>query len=130
MGVRNPVVQKQFPTKGGTSIVAFVEETSDEPGRLPGCLLEEPEPEPTLDSAARSSIDSGFGTEVVQTELDGLKAAGMSAEVSGIPVGSIVVESKWLLKRKGGKHGMVARAKAIRRGSVNRPRKINKTNTL
>ena len=79
---------------------------------MPDCLLKETEPEPTSYSAARSSIHSGVWTEAMQAEFDGLEAAETFVEISQVPAGSVIVESKWLLKWQGDEHGMIDRAKA------------------
>lgn len=47
-----------------------------------------------------------------KSELDGLEAAETFVEISEVPEGSNVVNSKWLLKWKGDSHGMIERAKA------------------
>ena len=44
--------------------------------------------------------------------IDGLEAAETFAEISKVPAGNNVVESKWLLKWNGDEHGMIHRAKA------------------
>ena len=79
---------------------------------MPDCHLKKAEPEPTSYSAARLSMHSGVWTEAIQVELDGLEAAGTFAEISEVPAGSNIVESKWLLKWRGDEHGMIDRAKA------------------
>ena len=53
-----------------------------------------------------------FYTEAMQAEFDGLEAAETFAEMSEVPAGRNIVESKWLLKWKGDEHGMIDRAKA------------------
>ncbi|CAM9351520.1 unnamed protein product, partial [Laminaria digitata] len=65
------------------------------------------EPEPTSYSAARSSKHSDVWTEAMSSEFDGLEAAGTFVEISELPDGSNVVESKRLLKWKGDAHGMI-----------------------
>ena len=77
-----------------------------------GLPSQKAEPEPTSYSAARSSMHSGVWTEAIQVELDGLEAAETFAEISEVPAGSNIVESKWLLKWRGDDHGMIDRAKA------------------
>ena len=49
--------------------------------------------------------------DAMRSEFDGLEAAGTFAEVSELPPDSNVVQSKWLLKRKGNTHAMLDRAK-------------------
>ena len=88
------------------------QDTGGEPTRLPECLLKEAEPEPASYSAARSSIHSGVWVEAMQAEFDGLEAADTFTEISEVPAGSNIVESKWLLKWKGDEHGMIDRANA------------------
>ena len=48
----------------------------------------------------------------MQAEFDGLEAAETFVEISQVPAGSVIVESKWLLKWQGDEHGMIDRAKA------------------
>ena len=102
------------PCEGGRIFHALLaaQDTGGEPTRLPDCLLKEVEPEPTSYSAARSSIHSGVWVEAMQAEFDGLEAADTFTEISEVPAGSNIVESKWLLKWKGDEHGMIDRAKA------------------
>ena len=102
------------PCKGSRIFHALLAapDTGGEPTRLPDCLLKEAEPEPTSYAAARSSIHSGVWAEAMQAEPDGLEAAETFAEISGVPSGSNIVESMWLLKWKGDEHGMIDRAEA------------------
>ena len=102
------------PCEGGRIFHALLaaQDTGSKPTRLPDCLLKEAEPEPTSYSAACSSIHSGVWTEAMQAEFDGLEAAETFAEISEVPAGSNIVESKWLLKWKGDEHGMIDRVKA------------------
>ena len=88
------------------------QDSGGEPTRLPDCLLKEAKPGPTSHSAARSSVHSGVWAEAMQAEFDGLKTVDTYAEISEVPLGSNMVESKWLLKWKGDEHGMIDRAKA------------------
>ena len=48
----------------------------------------------------------------MEAEFDGLEAANTFAGISRVPEGSNIVDSKWLLKWKGDKHGIIDRAKA------------------
>ena len=79
---------------------------------MPDCLARETEPEPPSYYAVWSSRHSGVWTGVLQAEFDGLEAAGTFAEISEIPEGSNIVDSKGLLKWKGDEHDMIDRAKA------------------
>ena len=88
------------------------QEAGGETTKLPHCLVKDAEPGPTSYSAACSSRHSGVWTEAMQAEFDGLEAAGTFAEISEIPEGSNIVDSKGLLKWKGDEHDMIDRAKA------------------
>ena len=96
----------------GGHIFLVLQEASGEPTKLPDCLVKEAEPEPTSYSAACSSRNSGVWTEAIQTEFDGLEAAGTFADISAIPEGSNIVHSKLLLKWKDDEHCVIDRAKA------------------
>ena len=102
------------PCEGGRVFQALLaaKESGREKAKLPDCLIKEAEPEPTSYSAARSSKHSDVWTEAMSSGFEGLEAAGTSVEISELPEGSNVVESKWLLKCKGDAHGMIERAKA------------------
>ena len=102
------------PCEGGRMFHALLaaQDTGGEPTRLPDCLLKEAESEPTSYSAARSSIHSGVWVEAMHAEFDRLQAADTFTEISEVPAGSNIVESKWLLKWKRDEHGMIDRAKA------------------
>ena len=88
------------PCEGGRIFHALLaaQDAGGEPTRFPDCLLKEVEPEPASYSAARSSMYSGVWTEAIQAEFDDLEAAETFAEISEVPAGSNIVESKWLLK--------------------------------
>ena len=93
-------------------VLMVVQGAGGEPTKLPDCLVKESEPEPMPYSAACSSRYTGVWTVAMQAEYDGLEAAGTFGEISEIPEGSNIVESKWLLKWKGDEHGMVDRVNA------------------
>ena len=101
------------PCDGGHIFLAPIatQEAGVEPTKLPDCFVKEVEPEPTSYSAACSSTHSGVWTGAMQAEFDGLEAVGTFAEISEIPEGINIVDSKWLLKWKGDEHGMNDRAK-------------------
>ena len=102
------------PCEGGRIFHALLaaQDTEGEPTRLPDFLFKEAEPEPRSYSAARSSIHSGVWVEAMQAKFDGQEAADTFTEISEVPAGSNIVESKWLLKWKGDDHGLIDRAKA------------------
>ena len=101
------------PCEGGRVFQALLTatETGREKTKLPDCLVKEAELEPTSYTAARSSKHSDVWMDAMKSEFDSLEAAGTFVEVSELPADSNVVESKWLLKRKGDAHGMIDRAK-------------------
>ena len=104
------------PCDGGRIFHALLaaQEVGGGPTKFPDCLVKEVESKLTSHSAACSSKHSGVWTEEMEAEFDGLliNAARIFAENSEVPEGSNIVDSKWLLKWKGGEHGMIDRAKA------------------
>ena len=79
---------------------------------MPKCTIQEAEPEPTSYTAARASKYAEIWKKSMDAEFAGLLAAGTFTEVSEVPKGCNIVDSKWVFKWKGDAHGTIERAKS------------------
>ena len=100
------------PDEGGRVVNALVAEQVEQSDGLPKCTIQEAEPEPTSYAAACASKDAEVWKKSMDAEFAGLVAAGTFTEVSSVPEGCNIVDSRWVFKWKGDVHGVIERAKS------------------
>lgn len=84
------------PSEGGRVVHALVAERVIEPDGPPKCTIAEAEPEPTSFPAACTSKYADVWKKSMDSEFEGLVAAGTFSEVKEVPEGCNVVDSKWM----------------------------------